>query len=144
MSRAPRTTKAAEIEEDEDLPVRSNPDLFGHDAAASTLEKAARSGRLPHAWMAAGPPGIGKATLGYRFARWLMAGMAEKPAAEGAAPLHLAPDHPTFRRIAAGAHADLRALRPNTGDTGVKKIRWELLQESPPGRPRDAGRDSGR
>ncbi|WP_439548335.1 DNA polymerase III subunit delta' [Falsiroseomonas sp.] len=122
MSRAPRAAKAAEVEEDEDLPVRSNPDLFGHDAAAAVLEKAARSGRLPHAWMAAGPPGIGKATLGYRFARWLMAGMAEKPAAEGATALHLAPDHPTFRRIAAGAHADLRALRPNTGDTGVKKV----------------------
>jgi DNA polymerase-3 subunit delta' len=122
MSRAPRAAKAVEVEEDPDLPVRSNPDLLGHDHAAATLEKAARSGRLPHAWMAAGPPGIGKATLGYRFARWLMAGMAEREPAPGTAALHLPEEHPTFRRIAAGAHADLRALRPNTGDGGVKKV----------------------
>jgi len=120
MARAP---KVVEVVEDEDHAVRSNPDLLGHDAAAETLEVAARSGRLPHAWMAAGPPGIGKATLGYRFARWLMAGEAERntPRPPGTAPLHLSSDHPAFRRIAAGAHADLRALRPSA-ETGIKKV----------------------
>jgi DNA polymerase-3 subunit delta' len=121
MSRAPRAARPVEFEPDDALPVRSNPDLYGHDAAAATLERAARSGRLPHAWMAAGPPGIGKATLGYRFAKWLMAGGAETAPVAGQPPLHLAPDHPTFRRIAAGAHADLRALRPNA-DGGVKQL----------------------
>ena len=121
MSRAPRAVKTQEFEEDVDLPVRTTPDLFGHEAAAAILEKAARSGRLPHAWMAAGPPGIGKATLGYRFARWLMAGGADRPPLAGAKPLHLDPSHLTFRRIAAGAHADLRTLRPNS-DGGVKKV----------------------
>jgi DNA polymerase-3 subunit delta' len=75
MARAP---KPVEFEPDEDLPVRANPDLFGHHAAAAALEAAARSGRLPHAWLVCGPPGIGKATLGYRFARWLLAGGPEQ------------------------------------------------------------------
>lgn len=122
MSRAPRAVKEPQFEEDPDLPVRAMPDLFGHHAAAETLQRAARSGRLPHAWMLAGPPGIGKATLGYRFGRWLLAGGAEGQLPPGPAPLHLDPANPTFRRIAAGAHPDLRALRPNTGEKGGVKL----------------------
>ena len=38
--------------------------LIGHRAAASALAEAWNSDRLAHAWMLAGPPGIGKATLG--------------------------------------------------------------------------------
>jgi DNA polymerase-3 subunit delta' len=115
MARAP---KQVEFEEDEDLPVRANPDLFGHLPAAAALEAAARSGRLPHAWLVCGPPGIGKATLGYRFGRWLLAGGPELP--PGPSPLHLDPAHPVFRRVAAGSHADLRALRPEA-ETGIKR-----------------------
>lgn len=81
------------------------------------LESAARSGRLHHAWLICGPPGIGKATLAWRFARWLLAGM---PA--GASPLQLDPGHAVFRRVAADTHADCFALEPNTGDRGVKRV----------------------
>jgi DNA polymerase-3 subunit delta' len=116
MARAPKTVV---VEEDEDLPVRANPALHGHAQAAAALEAAARSGRLPHAWLVAGPPGIGKATLAYRFARWLLSGGIDRP--PGPSPLHLDPGHAAFRRIAAGAHADLRALRPSA-ETGVKKV----------------------
>jgi DNA polymerase-3 subunit delta' len=117
MARAPKPVEAVE---DEDLGVRSNPDLFGHDAAAAALEAAARSGRLPHAWLVAGPPGVGKATLAYRFGRWLMAGGADRPPASGT-PLFVSPEEPAFRRIAAGGHADLRALRPSA-EGGIKKV----------------------
>jgi DNA polymerase-3 subunit delta' len=118
MARAP---KPIEFEEDEDLPVRGNPDLFGHLAAAAALEAAARSGRLPHAWLVCGPPGIGKATLGYRFGRWLLANGADRPAEPGLAPLYLDLGDPVFRRVAAGSHADLRALRPEA-EGGVKRV----------------------
>ncbi len=32
-----------------------------------------RAGELPHAWLIGGPPGIGKATLAYRMARFVLA-----------------------------------------------------------------------
>ncbi|MBL6077620.1 DNA polymerase III subunit delta' [Belnapia sp. T18] len=99
---------------------RANPELVGHDDAARTLEEAARSGRLPHAWLIAGPSGVGKATLAYRFARWLLAGLP--PAARGAVPLRLPEEHPVFRRVAAGAHADLFSMAPNTGERGKKEV----------------------
>ncbi len=96
---------------------RATPDLIGHDDAARTLEAAARSGRLHHAWLICGAPGIGKATLAWRFARWLLAGMpATTP------PLQVDPTSAVFRRVAADTHADCFTLEPNTGDKGVKRV----------------------
>ena len=50
-----------------------------------------------------GPPGIGKATLAFRFARALLAG----PDAVDDR-LSMPPDHPVFRQVAQGTHPDLR------------------------------------
>ena len=102
---------------------RLNPDLLGHEAAEATLRRLFQSGRMPHALLLSGPRGIGKATLAYRFARFVLArGMGE-----GASPglfeaagdgdgLAVPPDSGTFRRVASGGHADLltveRAFAP--------------------------------
>lgn len=91
-------------------PPRANPMLFGHQEAAANLAASARSGRLAHAWLFTGPPGIGKATLAYRFARWLLAGQPQEP--EGAPALQLSDDDPILRRVSAGSHADLMVLEP--------------------------------
>mgnify|MGYP002716449231 CR=1 FL=1 len=99
---------------------RANPVLVGHDEAARTMAEAARSRRLHHAWLLAGPPGLGKATLAYRFARWMLAGQPDTP--PGGTPLHVPEDDPVFRRVAAGAHADLFTLAPNTGEKGKKEV----------------------
>lgn len=96
---------------------RATPDLVGHEDAARTLEAAARSGRLHHAWLFCGPPGIGKATLAWRFARWLLAGM---PKADP--PLFVDPSSAVFRRVAADTHADCFTLEPNTGERGTKRV----------------------
>ena len=125
MARAP---KPIEFEPDEDLPVRANPELVGHDHAAGVLEAAARSGRLAHAWLIAGPPGIGKATLAYRFARWLLAGGPALP--PGPAPLHLPPEHPVFRRVASGSHADLFVLRPIADGRVRQEIRGDAVRQA--------------
>jgi DNA polymerase III subunit delta' len=107
-----------------------NPALIEQAAAERTLLEGARSGRLAHAWLLTGPRGVGKATLAYRFARYLLAG--EAPGSGGlflegpAEDLRLDPAHPVFRRIASGGHADLRRLargiNPKTG-----KLRGEII-----------------
>ena len=91
---------------------RANPELFGHDIPAAALVEAAISGRLHHAWLIAGPAGIGKVTLAWRFARWLLAGMPEAP--KGKPPLFLDASHPVFRRVAADSHADLLTIDADT------------------------------
>ena len=99
---------------------RANPVLVGHDEAARTMAEAARSRRLHHAWLVSGPAGLGKATLAYRFARWMLAGQPDT--APGEAPLHVGEGDPVFRRVSAGAHADLFTLAPSTGEKGKKEV----------------------
>src|SRR5689334_9938729 len=104
-----REEEAAEGEPQPVVPPRENPLLLGHEAAEAVLLQAYCSGRLPHAWLLSGPRGIGKATLAFRFARFLF---AEGAAAGGlfAVPptsLAVAPEHPVFRRVSSGGHADL-------------------------------------
>lgn len=98
------------------IPPRGNSILAGHEQAAVSLASAARSGRLHHAWLFCGPPGIGKATLAYRFARWLLAGQPQ-----GDEPLHVAEEDPVFRRVAAGSHPDLMVLEPQA-EPGKRRI----------------------
>ena len=96
--------------------------LVGHERAEHELLEAYRSGRLPHAWLIAGPRGIGKATLAYRFARHVLSGGA------GTEPETLAvpSSNMTFQRIAAGGHGDLMALERETDDkTG--RMRSEIV-----------------
>lgn len=116
---------------------RRTTDLLGHAAAEANLLDAYRSGRLPHAWLISGPKGIGKATLAFRFARFLLAegGQADEPAAglfgPGDAPqanLDMAPDNPVFRRVAAEGHADLLTVERSVNErTG--KLRGEISVE---------------
>jgi DNA polymerase III subunit delta' len=111
---------------------RANPDLVGHDAAEATLLSGWNSGKLPHAWLIAGPRGIGKATLAYRFARFVLSEGAKPADAAlfGAPPppssIALSPADPVYRRVASGGHSDLGVaectVNPKTG-----KMRGEII-----------------
>jgi len=94
--------------------------LFGHQQAEHLLLDAYKSGRIPHAWLIGGPPGIGKATLAYRLARFVLAHPDPRAAeVQGAASLAVDSNQPVARRIAARAQGDLlvleRAINEQTG-----------------------------
>ncbi|MDP4822537.1 MAG: DNA polymerase III subunit delta' [Aestuariivirgaceae bacterium] len=57
-----------------DTPIhpRKRLSLIGHEDAEAKLRAAYASQRMHHAWMITGPRGIGKATLAYRFARFIL------------------------------------------------------------------------
>ncbi|MBM3479856.1 MAG: DNA polymerase III subunit delta' [Alphaproteobacteria bacterium] len=121
------------------VPPRANPALVGQEQAERTLLAAWNSGRLPHAWLLAGPRGVGKATLAYRFARFVLAQRPDGEAVGGtglfgaepapARPLGMAlgSDHPVFRRVAAGGHADLMVLEPGMIHPETKKESAEIV-----------------
>ena len=93
---------------------------FGHAAAERALVEAYRGGRIPHAWLIGGPAGIGKATLAYRMARFVLAHPdPSAPSVQAATTLAVDPAHPVARRIAARAHGDLLTLERTEGESGA-------------------------
>jgi DNA polymerase-3 subunit delta' len=97
---------------------------YGDAAPERALLEAYRSGRMHHAWLLGGPKGIGKATLAYRFARFVLA--HPDPSATGVAnDLSVAADNPPFRKVANRAHPNLLVLeRPY--DEQKKRFSTEL------------------
>jgi len=90
--------------------------LQGQEAALGRVSRALRSGRPPGAWLITGAPGIGKATLAYRIARYLLAYGATDAGPED---LSVPQDHQVARQVAAQSHPGLlvlkRAINPKTG-----------------------------
>src|SRR5258708_34501799 len=90
---------------------RESLSLFGHREAELALLNAYRSGRIPHAWLIGGAQGIGKATLAYRMARFVLAHRDPQASeVQRAETLSLDPSHPVARHVAAGAHGGLLTL----------------------------------
>jgi DNA polymerase-3 subunit delta' len=94
--------------------------LFGHRDAEAALLNAYRSGRIPHAWLIGGAAGIGKATLAYRMARFVLAHRDPlAPDVQRAETLSIDPSEPVARHVAAGAHGGLLVLERTHNDKGV-------------------------
>ena len=86
--------------------------LIGHAAPEAELLAAYRSGRLPHAWLIGGPAGIGKATLAWRMARFVLANPdPSAPAVQGARDLAVDPLSQAARLVEALAHPDFSLVR---------------------------------
>ena len=91
---------------------RETTEFFGHAAAERELLDAYRRNKMAQAWIIGGPEGIGKATLAWRLARFLLAHPdANAAAVQEAENLGVAPDHPAARRVASMALADIFLLR---------------------------------
>ena len=100
---------------------RNTLNLLGQNAAESTFLAAYNTGRLHHAWLMTGPRGVGKATLAWRIAKFLLA-TPEPDGGMFAPPPPTAldlPDSPILHRIAALSESRLhlvrRTINPDTG-----------------------------
>ncbi len=91
--------------------------IAGHDQAIAQFEAAWRGGALHHAWLLAGPRGVGKAHFARIAATRVLADAAGPPVD---LPGLATPDeHPIAKLVAAGSHPDMRVLErlenPKTG-----------------------------
>ncbi len=87
------------------------------EAAEATFSAAVKQGRVHHAWLLAGPRGVGKATFAYRVARRLL-GAAADPAR---GRLGADPEDPISRQIVGRAHPDLLVLRRDDEDGRARR-----------------------
>ncbi len=78
--------------------------ILGQSRAVETLRAGLRSGRLAHAWIFAGPRGVGKFTTAIELARIILDPDAD---ADGTVD----PDGETSRLIDAAIHPDLHVIR---------------------------------
>ncbi len=104
---------------------RDTEELFGQADAEARFLEAFESGRLHHAWLLTGPQGVGKATMAWRIARFLLTQNGEQNG-EGlfgdeppqATTLDVAPDNAVVTRMQAGSEPRLfkitRSVNPET------------------------------
>jgi DNA polymerase-3 subunit delta' len=104
------------------LAPRENPALLGHAEAERELRRLVQAGRLPHAILLTGPRGIGKATLAFRLARFLLA------ASNRQEELAIDPESGVFRRVASGGHADLLTVE-RAYDPRRRRLRSDIIVE---------------
>lgn len=95
---------------------RETYELVGQDEALTRAARAIRSGHAPQGWLISGPPGVGKATLAYRIARYVLKHGASD---QGPADLGVEKSDPVSMQIEAGSHPGLlvlkRGINPDTG-----------------------------
>ena len=95
--------------------------LYGHDGAVAAFRDALDSGRLHHAWLLAGPEGVGKALFADKAALRVLAGASGRPVTTPG--LDVADDHPAAHLVAAGSHPDLMRLERLTKEGGTELAR---------------------
>ena len=100
---------------------RTTRTLVGHEEAQAEILHAWNSGRFPHAFLIGGPEGIGKATLAYKIARFVLS----QPSVP-AKSLNVSNDNPAVHQIAALSHPDFLLLRRIAPDED-KKVPTEIL-----------------
>lgn len=113
MARAPAIQQieaAPEADRLDDAPhPRATSVLYGHASAERMLGQMFAMGRMHHAWLLAGPEGIGKATLAYRFARHVLAAPSERdPLGQS---LDVARETTAARQVLALSHPGLLVIR---------------------------------
>ena len=82
--------------------------IVGQDKAVAQFAAAWASRKLHHAWLLAGPKGVGKASFARAATRRVLADAAG-PVSE-LPGLETSDDHPTIKLVEAGSHPDMRWL----------------------------------
>lgn len=106
---------------------RETSTLIGQSEAEAAFLTAYNSQRLHHAWLITGPRGVGKATLAWKLARFLLAEPADDgPSMFGDAALptslNVSGDHPVAHRLLALSEPRLFLLR-RAWDEKTKKLK---------------------
>ncbi len=113
---------------------RETETLFGQSGAEASFLEAYNAGRLHSGWLITGPRGVGKSTLAWKIATFLL---SQDPQDDdglfGAPPpptsLQVDPEHPDARLVQSGAHPRLFIVR-RPYDDKTKKLKSEITVDA--------------
>ena len=94
--------------------------IAGQEKAVEQFLGAWNSGAMHHAWLLAGPRGVGKARFALEAAERVLAEAAGPPIEAG---LDVSDDHPVGRLVRAGSHPDFRLLERIENKSGTALAR---------------------
>lgn len=92
--------------------------LAGHEDAEKLFLSAYNAGSLHHGWIVSGIEGIGKATLCYKIARFLLSAEAGKKYDK----LDISPNSAVAAQVAQRSHPDFKVLERDFIETDKKKL----------------------
>ena len=103
--------------------------IIGQERAVAQFTAAWEGRKLHHAWLLAGPRGVGKATFARAAARRMLADAAG-PTVE-LPGLGAPSEHPIVRLVDAGSHPDMRWLERLANDKGNlnRNIKVDQIRE---------------
>ena len=111
--------------------MRLEPDsMRGHDDFKRALASARSAERMHHAWLLTGPNGIGKASMAYMAAAWLLADTPPSEALFGDVPVDFSVDldDPGSKQVLNGAHPDFMAIYPREEDNKSGQIKIDQIR----------------
>jgi len=101
------STDDEDLADNSEVTPRSNQELYGHEDIESKILNDFNQGRLPHAIALCGASGIGKATLAYRIAKFLLSRKSDDNKADS---LFVPNSNPSVKRVLSKGHADLMVI----------------------------------
>lgn len=97
--------------------------LFGHEQVEADLLNAWKKGRMPHSILLTGPKGIGRATLAFRLAKFLLSNPSDD-----AKSMDVDSELSVVRRIISGGHGDLQVIEPDP-EKATKEITVDQVRQ---------------
>ena len=103
--------------------------IIGQDKGVNAFASAWASRSLHHAWLLAGPKGVGKASFARAAARRVLADAAGP--AGTLSGIETSDDHPIVKLVEAGSHPDMRWLKRELNDKGNlnRNIKVDQIRE---------------
>ena len=109
-----------EINPSGELSPKDNSYLIGHEDAERLFLRTWQNNSMHNSWLISGIEGIGKATLAYRFARFLLS--ADNTRKDSYTSLDVSPASPVSKLVSNNSHPDLKIIERDYTDTDKKKI----------------------
>lgn len=111
-------------------------ELFGHDMAQEMLLDMWNRGKMAGSWLFCGPKGVGKATLAFRLARFILSQPAEQGSnlfgePDTPASLFVSAENPVFKSVAQRINPGLKVIECALKEEEVKSRQAQIEAGKP-------------